>query len=246
MAKELYLTNGGAEECRVPALKGQKQSGRSMLYIAANSKADVRRLLEEAGCFPPSSARLTTHWYKGWLGNDAPEETPFRGIWLVQDTSIEGKAKLIYDGRQVKAKGKNQASEAGTKTETGLIIDARLEFSAGNPNEQLVFVTEEGSIAKGARFYKGVFKGEEQEFGRTFLCELNGMSKVEVLQAKSELRFSISCLKSREEEAKGKLREAVRNHVKNMLAQAQRLDALIKKGEEQITLKQYRERFRQG
>lgn len=244
MAKKLYLTSGGADECRKPGDPVWKDAKNGTVYIAANSMADVRRLLEEAGCYVPSVNRLKEYWYSGWNGNSMPAETPFRGIWLKDDKTLEGRAVLVYDGRATAEKA--TAPEANSSQETGVIIDARLEFSAGNPNEQVVFVTEEGSIAKGSRFYKGVFKGVEQEFGRTFLCDLNGMSKVEVLHAQSELRFSISCLKSLEEEAKGKLREAVRNHVKNMLAQAQRLDALIQKGEEQITLEQYRARFRQG
>lgn len=85
MAKELKIWNGRGYCCVKPddPLFANRRPNLSVKgYVAAYSRADARRVIEEYTGRNPGDTELRDYWQEGSWGNKMSGITPERGLWV--------------------------------------------------------------------------------------------------------------------------------------------------------------------
>lgn len=85
MAKELKLWNGRASWMRKPEdplWNGVRVNSCTHAYVAAYSRADARRVIQEYTGSMASDNEIKEYWNEGCWGNDMKGIDPVRGMWL--------------------------------------------------------------------------------------------------------------------------------------------------------------------
>lgn len=85
MAKELKIWNGRGYCCRKTGdahWAAIRTNVDVHAYVAAYSRADARRVIEEYSGRDPGDTELKVYWCEGTWGNAMQGVTPERGLWL--------------------------------------------------------------------------------------------------------------------------------------------------------------------
>ena len=85
MAKSLKIWNGRgycARKHNDPLWGDVKGNGYVHGYVAAYSRADARKLIEEYCGHAPSDSEIKNYWAENAWGNDMQGIEPVRGLWL--------------------------------------------------------------------------------------------------------------------------------------------------------------------
>jgi hypothetical protein len=98
MARQLKLWNGRGICCYKsddPAWTGLSSSREGHVYVAAYSRADVRRLVEQYCGVDPGETEIREYWSAGMWGNLMDGIEPERGLWLVNKNRDPKPIRLI-------------------------------------------------------------------------------------------------------------------------------------------------------
>jgi hypothetical protein len=97
MARQLKIWNGGGSALRKrgdPLWKDVRFNGEPHGYIAAYSRADAERIIEEyCGQRPPVSL-LRDYWHEGTWGIAMDGIVPERGLWLQFNRHVESSVPI--------------------------------------------------------------------------------------------------------------------------------------------------------
>ncbi len=86
MAKTLKIWNGRGYCCIKPSdplFSGMRPNGYVHAYVAAYSRADARRVIEEYTGIDPKETELRDYFSEGCWGNAMVNITPERGLWII-------------------------------------------------------------------------------------------------------------------------------------------------------------------
>ena len=98
MARKLRLWNGRAYCCRKPSdpfWKGVPHNEGGNAYVAAYSRADVRRVIEEYTGYKPGDTEIREYWSPDCWGNAMDGITPERGLWVSKGNYNEKVTRLV-------------------------------------------------------------------------------------------------------------------------------------------------------
>jgi len=99
MARELKVWNGRAGCCHKrndPAWDGiQPFRGAYKIYAAAQSRADLSRLIQQYCGRDPGETEIRDYWNCGSWGHAKSGITPERGLWLVGGSPKDSPVRLI-------------------------------------------------------------------------------------------------------------------------------------------------------
>lgn len=104
MARALKLFNGRAHVCwntKDPIWDGVNRNGSMHAYVAAYSRADARRVIQEYCGHLPSDSELRDYWHEGAWGNSMDGVTPERGLWLKLEKDYSAKPVKVYPQRDL-------------------------------------------------------------------------------------------------------------------------------------------------